>query len=133
MTRLDDLLKIDGVVAAGEMTPDGTRVAAYQARIKMTPEMAAMASQFCGTLTMTYDTLATAFSQLTGTPWTPQKAWTYSGGDLTVAVAGRYWLFIQTDKADFARLFQTLLAPPTGLRGLATGLQSNVALTGGVK
>jgi hypothetical protein len=52
---LDDLLKLNGVVAVGEFTPDG-KLADYQARMAMSPELAAMTAQFCATVTMMFYT-----------------------------------------------------------------------------
>ena len=46
MARLDDLLGIDGVMAVGEFTADGTLVD-YVSNMNMPPEMAAMSAQFC--------------------------------------------------------------------------------------
>lgn len=60
MATLEDLLLIEGVVAAGEFTADGHLVD-YKATMDMSPEMAAMAAQFCATVTMTFNTLAGAF------------------------------------------------------------------------
>ena len=44
--------------------------------------------------------------------WTPQHGWAYSGGDMTVAVSGRFGLFIKTEKADFNQLFEVLVGQP---------------------
>jgi roadblock/LC7 domain-containing protein len=107
MARLDDLLKMDGVVAAGEWKEDGTLVD-YKANMNMPPEMAAMSAQFCATVSMMFGTLAGAFSQLTPMKWTPPRGWAYSGGDMTVAVGDRVGVFIKTEKADFNKLFQAL-------------------------
>ena len=49
MAKIDDLLKIDGVIAAGEFNLDGTLVA-YKSNVNMPPEMAAMSAQFCAQL-----------------------------------------------------------------------------------
>ena len=57
MKTLDDLLGIDGVIAAGEFTADG-RLADYKANVDMSREMAEMSAQFCATITMTFNTLA---------------------------------------------------------------------------
>jgi roadblock/LC7 domain-containing protein len=108
MARLDDLLKIDGVVAAGEWKADGTLVD-YKANMNMPSEMAAMSAQFCATVSMMFSTLAGAFSQLTPMKWTPPQGWAYSGGDMTVAVGGRVGVFVKTEKADFNKLFQALV------------------------
>jgi roadblock/LC7 domain-containing protein len=115
MAKIDDLLTIDGVVAAGEFTADGTLVD-YKASMNMPPEMAAMSAQFCATVAMTFNTLAGAFSKLTGMHWTPQQGWACSGGDMTVAVAGRYGIFIKTEKGDFNQLFQVLVGERAAVR-----------------
>ena len=115
MAKLDELLKIDGVVAAGEFTADGALVD-YKANMNMPPEMAAMAAQFCATVTMMFNTLAAAFSHLTSMNWTPQQGWAYSGGDMTVAVGGRMGVFIKTEKADFNKLFEALTGQTTSPR-----------------
>ena len=108
MQHLDDLLKIDGVVAAGEFAPDGTLVD-YRANMDMSAEMAAMTAQFCATVTMMFNTLAGAFAQLSKMNWLPQHGWMYAGGDWTVAIGGNKGVFIETAKADFNELYQTLI------------------------
>jgi len=108
MTRLDDLLRIEGVMAAGEFTADGTLVD-YRSNVNMPQEFAAMSAQFSATVSMVFNSLAAAFSHLTPMEWTPQQAWAYSGGDMTVAVGGRVGVFVKTEKADFNTLFQALV------------------------
>jgi roadblock/LC7 domain-containing protein len=108
MPTLDDLLKIDGVVAAGEFTADG-KLVDYRARMEMSPELAAMTAQFCATVTMLFNTLAGAFTQLSGMNWVPQQGWAYSGGEWTVAIGGSRGVFVETARADFNRLFQVLV------------------------
>jgi roadblock/LC7 domain-containing protein len=110
MTTLDDLLKIDGVVAAGEFTADG-KLVDYKAKMDMSPEMAAMTAQFCATVTMMFNTLAGSFSKLSGMNWTPQQGWMYAGGDMTAAIGGSRGVFVETAKADFNRLFEALVGP----------------------
>jgi roadblock/LC7 domain-containing protein len=108
MATLDDLLKIDGVVAAGEFTADG-KLVDYKSNSDMPPEMAEMSAQFCATVTMLFNTLAGSFSQLSQMNWVPQQGWMYAGGDMTVAVGGNRGVFIETAKADFNQLFQVLV------------------------
>ena len=108
MARIDDLLKIDGAVAAGEFAPDGTLVD-FKSHMNMSRELAATTAQFCATVSMLFNTLAGAHSQLSGMRWLPQQGWAYSGGDMTVAVGGRYGIFIKTEKADFNKLFEILV------------------------
>jgi len=108
MASLDDLLDIEGVVAAGEFAPDGELVD-YKARMDMSPEMAQMTAQFCATVTMMFNTLAGSFTRLSGMNWVPQQGWAYSGGDWTAAIGGNRGVFIETAKADFNQLFEALV------------------------
>ncbi len=108
MASLDDLLKIDGVAAAGEFAADG-KLVDFKANMDMSPEMAAMSAQFCATLTMLFNTLAGAFAQLSQMKWVPQQGWMYAGGDWTVAVGGNRGVFVETAKADFNELFRALV------------------------
>ena len=110
MANLEELLKIDGVVAAGEFGKDGSLVD-YQSNMDMSPELAQGAAQFCATVSMLFDTLGGAFSQMSGMNWSPQQGWAYSGGDWTVALGegGRMGVFIETAKADFNELFRVLI------------------------
>jgi roadblock/LC7 domain-containing protein len=107
-TSLDDLLQIDGVAAAGEFALDG-RLVDFRSKADMTPELAAISAQFCASVTMLFNTLGGAFTQLSGMNWSPQKGWMYAGGDYTVAVGGTRGVFIETAKADFNRLFSALV------------------------
>jgi roadblock/LC7 domain-containing protein len=108
MATLGELIKIEGVVAAGEFTADG-KLIAYKSNMDMPPEMAAMSAQFCATVSMMFNTLAGAFSQLTPMKWVPQQGWAYSGGDMTIAVGGNKGVFIKTEKANFNELFAVLV------------------------
>lgn len=108
MASLDDLLKIDGVAAAGEFGADG-KLVGFATNMDMSPEMAAMSAQFCATLTMLFNTLAGAFAQLSQMKWVPQQGWMYAGGDWTVAVGGNRGVFVETGKADFNELFRALV------------------------
>ncbi len=108
MATLDDLLKIDGVGAAGEFTADG-KVMDYKANMDMSREMAEMSAQFCATVTMMFNTLAGAFAQLSQMKWVPQQGWMYAGGDWTIAIGGNQGVFIETAKADFNQLFKVLV------------------------
>ena len=111
MASLEELLQIDGVAAAGEFAKDGSLID-YKSNMDMSPELAAGAAQFCGTVSMLFDTLSGSFSQMSGMNWTPQQGWAYSGGDWTVAVGagGQKGVFIETAKADFNDLFRVLVS-----------------------
>jgi roadblock/LC7 domain-containing protein len=110
MASLEELCKIDGVVAAGEFRKGGTLVD-HRSNVDMPREQAAAAAQFCATVSLLFDTLAGSFTQVSGMPWTPQQGWAYSGGEYTVAVGegGTKGVFIETAKADFNELFKVLV------------------------
>jgi len=109
-TTLHDLVKIDGVALAFEYAADG-KLANYKANMDVPREMAASAAQFCATVTMMFNTLGGAFTQASQQNWTPQLGWAYASGEWTVAIGGNGYrgVFIQTAKADFNKLFETLI------------------------
>ncbi|NIO15654.1 MAG: DUF2173 family protein [Deltaproteobacteria bacterium] len=113
MATIDDLVKVSGVVIAFAFAPDGT-LAQYKANVEAPPELAAMAAQFCASITMNFNTLAGAFTKLNAMPWMPQQGWAYSGGQYTCVVGdgGYRGVFAETAKADFNRLFSTLIGNP---------------------
>src|SRR2546428_12313438 len=96
-----------GVAAAGEVAP-AAKVDNYLASIDRSRDMAAMTAQFVATVTMLFNTLAGAFSQLSKMKWVPQQGWAYTGGDWTVAVMGNWGVFVETSKADFNLLYKEL-------------------------
>lgn len=110
MATLDDLARIDGVVLAFEFSPDG-KLTNHKGGEGTSSEMAAMAAQFCASVTMNFNVLAGAFTRLSGMSWVPQQGWVYSGGEHTVAVGGSGYkgVFIKTAKADFNKLFEALV------------------------
>jgi len=110
MATLDDLLKINGVVDAGEFTADGVLVD-YKAKMEMSREIAAMTAQFCATVSMMFNTLAGAYARLSNMNWAPQRGWMYAGGNYTVAIGGNRGVFVETAKADFNKLFEVLVGP----------------------
>ena len=116
MSQLDQLLDLDGVAAAGEFAADG-RLLDYKAKMDMSPDLAAMSAQFCATVTMLFNTLAGAFTEMSQMRWSPQQGWAYSGGDWTVAIAPvagngtTRGVFVETAQADFNQLFGALVGP----------------------
>lgn len=105
MALLEDLLNIEGVVAVGEFTPDGG-AGNYKTKMDMPPDMDRETSKFAGLVSMLYNTLADAYSKMYKMDWLPQRFWTYSGGDWTVAVGDNIWVFIETGKVDFNELYR---------------------------
>lgn len=110
MPTLDELMKIRGVVAAGEFTPTGELVD-FKSVITMPLDQAGMTAQFCSTVSIMFNTLAKAYSHMyTNTKWLPPKFWAYGGGDMAVCVGGTKGVFVKIAEADFTQLFKVLSA-----------------------
>ena len=56
---LDELLKFDGVMAAGIYSPDG-KLVDYKSNTDMPRDMAEMTAKFCGAVNLMFDALASA-------------------------------------------------------------------------
>jgi roadblock/LC7 domain-containing protein len=112
MSSLEELMQIEGVVAAIEWSEDGTLID-YKASIDLSAGLAAGAAQFQLTITTTFDKLSESFSELSGMNWTPQHGWAYAGGDWTIVVGGHKGVFAETAKTDLKALFRRLTVEPT--------------------
>lgn len=108
MTTLDQLMQIRGVMAAGEFTIGGDLVD-FRSAMQMPQDQAGMTAQFCGTVSIMFNTLAKAYSHMyTNMSWLPPKFWAYGGGDMAVCVGGTKGVFAEIAKADFNQLFKAL-------------------------
>lgn len=109
---LDELLKLKGVVAAGEFTLDG-KLVSYKTNkgYDLTQEHAELTAQFSATVTQVFNTLAGAYSKIKEEDWVPQKGWAYAGGDWTVAIGGAIGVFAKTAEVDYNQLFEALVGP----------------------
>ena len=99
---LDELLKFEGVMAAGIFSPEG-KLVDYKSKTGMPKEMAEMTAKFCGAVNMMFEALASAYSQLYKMKWVPQHNWMYSGGDWTVLISGTMGVFVESAKADLEK------------------------------
>ncbi len=103
-----DLLKVRGVVIAGDFTPEG-KLSGYKGKIDLSPEMAATAAKFAATIAMMLEALALAYSEIekmgTRTVWVPERLWMYSGGDWTAAVSSPHWAIVNTAQVEFTPLY----------------------------
>ncbi len=104
---LESLLKMDGVVAAGEFSGEG-KLLRYKTKIGMLPEMKKMSAEFCSTITMMFTTMSDALTQVSHLKLVPQHGWAYSGGDWVVVVGGHFAVYAETGKADVGSLLKTL-------------------------
>src|SRR2546428_12083242 len=110
MATLDELLKIDGVVAAGEFTTDG-KLVDYKSKMNMSPEIVAMTAQYCATVTMMFNTLANAYTKLSKMNWVPQQGWAYSRGEWTIAIGGNRGVVVEKTKGDLNPPFYAARGP----------------------
>ena len=69
---LDELLKFDGVMAAGIFSPEG-KLVDYKSKAGMPKEMAQMTAKFCGAVNMMFDALASAYTELYKMNWVPTQ------------------------------------------------------------
>ena len=109
MRSLDELLEIEGVVAAGDFTDDG-RLVNYRTKVGMTDDAAAMWAELCAPVNVMFETLAEQFMRYSEMDWKPQKGWAYTGGEWTIAVGGHRGVLVETAKADFNSLFRILVS-----------------------
>jgi hypothetical protein len=65
VTTLQELLAIEGVVAAGEFNLDGSLVN-FEAEMDISEEMPEMTAQFCATVSLMFNTLAGSFTKMSG-------------------------------------------------------------------
>ena len=73
MPTLQELLDIEGVVAAGEFNLDGSLVN-FEAEMDISEEMGEMTAQFCATVSMMFNTLAGSYTKLSGMKWNLSRA-----------------------------------------------------------
>ena len=104
---LDELLKFEGVMAAGIFSPKG-KLVDYKSKTGMPKEMAQMTAKFCGAVNIMFDALASAYTQLYKMNWVPQHNWMYSGGDWSVLISGTRGVFEENSKADLEKLLKAL-------------------------
>lgn len=107
MVSLDELIKIDGVAAAGRFSIDG-KSTDFKSNMDMPQELVAKSAQYCATVTMMFDTLADAFSKESQMKWTPRQGWTYSGGEWTVVAWGDVAVWCKSEETDMEKLFSVL-------------------------
>ena len=109
MATLQELLDIEGVVAAEEFSLDGSLLD-YEAKIDISEETAQMTAEFCAVVSIMFNSLASSFAERSGMNWVPQHGWVYSGGEWTACIGdgGKRGVLVETSKADFNRLFEAL-------------------------
>lgn len=103
--KLDKLMSLPGAVAVGEFTPEG-KLLRYKG--ELTKEAAEMAAAMCGATSAMFSKQTVEFSEKTGMKWTPFKGFAVSAGAFSVCAAGNIGVFVETEKADFNKIFSAL-------------------------
>ena len=108
---LDELLRLKGVIASGEFSPNGKLIEFRSNDHQLPDEVANFTAQFAAAVSQLFGALAAAHSKISGLKWLPEHGWTYSGGDLTIVVGGNRGVFVKTAEADLNQLFEALIQP----------------------
>jgi len=103
--NLNKLMMLSGATAAGEFTATGELVA-YKG--DLSEEHANMVAMMCAANSLMGKMQAEGFSKYTGMKWSPFRGWAVCAGDFTVCVMGNIGVFVETAKADFNAIFETL-------------------------
>lgn len=104
---LGELLNIEGVVAAGEFTPDGN-VVDFQTKIGMPPEVAEMMTQSLAIIIAMFNNLASSSTPLSERQRISRRGWAYSVDDWALVIGSNKGVLVETAKADFDTLSEAL-------------------------
>ena len=122
---LDELLRLKGVIAAGEFWPNG-KLLDFRSKGALLPDdeallmdqFAVAVSQLLFALPPIHSrisgilgVLAVGHGRMSGMNLVPEQGWIYSAGDITIAV-GR-GVFTKTAETDFNQLFTALASDST--------------------
>jgi roadblock/LC7 domain-containing protein len=105
---LEDILKLSGLCFAAYYAPDGGEIACKQT-IGFARDVRATATQLVASTTSALHGLATAFSHVSNSSWTPVHAWLYGGGDWVIAVSPSCWILADAGEAETEELYRALL------------------------
>lgn len=107
LSKLKELMSLPGAVAAGEFSEDGRLLAYYGNIDEKSAEIAAMmsaANKLMGNMQ------AKGWSAYTGQGgFYPVLGFAVAGGKYAACMMGNVGVFVELDKADFDKIFKTLL------------------------
>lgn len=98
MEDLDKLMKVKGVWAAGEFSPDG-KLIAYKGNIS--EEHARMAVLMCAANTLMAEMETQGWTAFTGQEWTPLIGWAVAGPKCSVCVIGNAGVIVNNGEVSF--------------------------------
>ena len=125
MIGLDRLMRIKGVVAAGQFSEDGRVIRKAGeisdeinnptiGKLKIYPNETA---KICAYQNQKLDELTKFFETISAMEWQPLMGWAVWGGKYVIMVMGNTGIFIESKHADYRELMVDLLeSEPTGAR-----------------
>lgn len=106
MNKLNELMSLDGVLAAGEFNSEGNLVA-FEGNI--TEEEAAMAAQMSHANKVMAQMHVDGFTALSGEDgWTPVNGFAVNGSKMSVCVGGNIGVFVDNSTVSFNEIFKAL-------------------------
>lgn len=109
---LKNLMKLSGIIAAGEFNFDGSLVS-YEG--EMEPEIAKSIAEMCAANMMMAKMQAHTFDRFSGMAgFEDAVGFSVSGPKLTVFVVGTIGVFIDNEKGNFDEIYRALADMPKG-------------------
>jgi len=105
---LAEIFGLAGVRFAAYYAADGAEIACKQT-IGFGREVRATATGLVAATTATFRGMATAFSHLSKTSWTPLKVWLYTGGDWTISAGPNCWILAEAGAAETHEIHRALM------------------------
>ncbi len=106
LSKLKELMSIPGAVAAGEFADDGRLIAYYGDIDEKAAEIAAM---MCAANKLMGNMQAKGWSVYSGQGgFYPVVGFAVAGGKYAACIMGNVGVFVELDKADFDKVFETL-------------------------
>jgi len=114
MIGLDRLVKIEGVIAAGQFSDDGKVIRAVG---DISEKMMNFTAQMCSKQANNLKTMVYQYSKATKMEWRPLVGWGVWGGKYAIVVINNTWVFIDPTYANFNQLVVDLMGTEaTGYR-----------------
>jgi len=106
MIGLDRLMEMEGVIAAGQFSPEGKVIRAVG---DLSEDEMAFTARMCANQTRKLKTNIEQFSKATMMDWRPLTGWAVWGGRYAVIVMGNTGVFIDPRYADCNQLMVDLM------------------------
>ena len=105
MIGLDRLMKIEGVVAAGQFSEDGKVIR----KVGELPEDLIVSAQLCVQQNENSREFLKSLDNKSERDWQPLMGWIVWGGKYSVVVVGNTRVFVETSRGDYNQLLVDLI------------------------